>query len=64
MLNEPDQRTLVVGRASRSDDGTMPVLIFLLNPTGEARSFPLPPPPASLVLLDTAAPEVPDCTLV
>ena len=63
--NDPDQRTLVVRRDSRSDDGTVPVLTFLLNPTGEARSFPLPPPPPpSLVLLDPAAPEVPERALV
>ena len=59
--NDPAQRTLVLRRAARADDGTIPVLTLLLNPTEECRQFHLPPPAMKTsVLIDTAKPEAPE----
>jgi isoamylase len=59
--NDPEQQTLILRRASRSDDGTIPVLTLLLNPTTQDRPFRLPPPSMKTwVLIDTAAPEAPE----
>jgi isoamylase len=56
--NNPEKRLLAVRRASKSDDGSVPILTFLLNPSDRDRSFVLPPPrlPTRL-LLDSATPE-------
>jgi glycogen operon protein len=59
--NDPAQRTLVLRRAARTDDGTIPVLTLLLNPTEERRPFQLPPPAMKTsILIDTAMPEAPE----
>jgi glycogen operon protein len=59
--NDPEHRTLILRRASRSNDGTIPVLTLLLNPTGDDCLFRLPPPAMNTsVLIDTAAPEAPE----
>jgi isoamylase len=59
--NDPEQRTLILRRASRDDGGTIPVLTLLLNPTGDDRPFHLPPPAMrTSILVDTAAPEAPE----
>ncbi len=56
--NDPQQRTLMLRRAAADGDGTVTILTLLLNPTQEDRRFRLPPPSlASVVLLDSAAPE-------
>jgi isoamylase len=63
--NDPEQRTLILRRAARNDDGAIQVLTLLLNPTGEDRPFHLPPPAMQTsILIDTAAPEAPDQPLV
>jgi glycogen operon protein len=55
---DPEQRLLCLRRATRNDDGTVSILNFLLNPTGEDQTFQLPEPalPVS-ILIDTARPE-------
>jgi isoamylase len=56
--NDSQQRTLILRRAAATGDGRVTILTLLLNPTGEDRPFRLPPPElASVVLLDSAAPE-------
>jgi glycogen operon protein len=56
--NEPQQRTLMLRRAATSGDGTVTILTLLLNPTPQEQLFRLPlPAMASVVLLDSAAPE-------
>jgi isoamylase len=56
--NDPQQRTLMLRRAAADGDGKVTMLTLLLNPTEEDRWFRLPPPDlASVVLLDSAAPE-------
>ncbi|GBD48227.1 glycogen debranching protein GlgX [Methylopila sp. Yamaguchi] len=62
--NNPDERTLSLRRAARREDGAVPILTLMLNPTSEDRSFKLPPPALPTTLLvDTAAPEAPERTL-
>ncbi|HUN41196.1 MAG TPA: glycogen debranching protein GlgX [Acetobacteraceae bacterium] len=52
--NDPQQRALTLRRAADDGDGSVTILTLLLNPTGEARRFRLPPPHfAYTVLLDT-----------
>ena len=56
--NDPGQRTLVLRRAMAGEAGRVDILTLLLNPTGEARDFRLPPPHrAGRILLDSAAPD-------
>ncbi|SKA30521.1 glycogen operon protein [Enhydrobacter aerosaccus] len=59
--NNPQERTLVLQRASRHEDGVVVLLTCFFNPTPEDQLFKLPPPhlPAQL-LLDSAAPEEPE----
>jgi isoamylase len=59
--NNPQERTLVLRRAAAADDGSVPILSCLFNPTPEDRTFKLPPPklPTHL-LLDSAAPAGPE----
>ena len=40
----PEHRLLCLRRATRNGDGTVSLLTFLLNPTGEDHSFRLPEP--------------------
>ena len=54
----PEHRLLCLRRATRNGDGTVSILTFLLNPTGEDRSFHLPEPALpGRILVDTARPE-------
>jgi isoamylase len=54
----PEHRLLCLRRATRNGDGTVSILTFLLNPTGEDRSFQLPEPALpGQILVDTARPE-------
>jgi isoamylase len=54
--NDPEQRTLVVRRATANGDGRSTVLTLMLNPTSEARRFRLPMPrmTTTTIVLDTA----------
>ena len=62
--NDPMERTLVLRRAVRLPDGSLPMLTLLLNPTEADRTFALPPPHVpTRLLIDTAAPEGPERTL-
>jgi glycogen operon protein len=56
--NNGEERILAVRRAAPQDDGTIPILNLLLNPTAEAMRFRLPPPPLpTRILIDSAAPD-------
>jgi isoamylase len=59
--NNPEERCLVLRRADRSDDGDVHILSSFFNSTSEDRLFRIPPPmlPTRL-LVDSAAPEVPE----
>lgn len=58
--NDPELRTLVLRRAATDADGRVAILTLLLNPTGQARHFRLPPPQlAHRILLDSALPDAP-----
>ena len=60
----PEHRLLCLRRATRNGDGTVSILTFLLNPTGEDRSFQLPEPALpGQILVDTARPEAEVITL-
>jgi isoamylase len=55
----PEHRLLCLRRATRNADGTVSILTFLLNPTGEDHPFQLPEPALpAVVFIDTARPEV------
>jgi glycogen operon protein len=59
--NNPEERRLVLRRAGRNGDGKVSVLTAFFNAAAVRHSFRLPPPglPARL-LLDSAAPDVPE----
>jgi glycogen operon protein len=53
----PERRLLGLRRASRNDDGSVSILMLLLNPTGEDQNFDLPEPILpGRVLIDSARP--------
>ena len=57
------RRTLVLQRASRAEDGNVPILTCFFNPTPDDQLFKLPPPHlhlATRLLIDSAAPEHPE----
>ncbi len=57
----PEHRLLCLRRATLNDDGTVSILNFLMNPTGEDQPFRLPNPVLpSRILIDTAQPETGD----
>lgn len=59
--NNPDERTIVLRRATRLPGGSTKVLTLMLNPTHEDRVFTLPRPPLpTRILIDTAAPDEPE----
>jgi glycogen operon protein len=59
--NNPEERVIVVRRASRSLTGSVPILTLLLNPTAGSLSIDLPPPHLpSYVLLDSDQPDEPE----
>jgi isoamylase len=55
--NDPQRRSLVLRRAIKGQDGSVPILTSFFNPEGQDRVFKLPPPrlPTTL-LLDSADP--------
>ena len=56
--NDPRQRTLVLRRAMRDEDGRVMILTWILNPGDADCRFRLPPPHLpSRVLIDSAAPD-------
>jgi len=62
--NNPEERLIVLRRASKDPGGMVTILTFFMNPTGEPIVCRIPPPhgPAS-VLIDTAAPDAPNTVL-
>jgi isoamylase len=59
--NNAEERTLVLRRARRDDDGSVTILSVLFNATAEKHQFRLPPPHwATRIVLDSAAPEAPE----
>jgi glycogen operon protein len=59
--DNPKERTIVLQRASKEDDGTASILTSFFNPTSEDRTFRLPPPHLpTTILLDSAAPDQPE----
>jgi len=59
--NNGEERILAVRRAARENDGTISILTLLLNPTGDAVHFRLPPPGRpTRVLIDSAVPDAPE----
>jgi glycogen operon protein len=59
--NNPEKRLFAVRRASRNDDGTVPVLTLFLNPSEKDRVFRLPTQNvATRTLLDSADPTKPE----
>jgi isoamylase len=61
--NNPQERTLVLQRASRVPSGNVDILTCLFNPTPDDQLFKLPPPHLHLptrLLLDSASPESPE----
>jgi len=59
--HNPHKRVIVLRRAMREPDGTVPALTLLLNPTDATLSFRLPQPHVpSRVLLDSNNPDAPE----
>ncbi len=59
--DNPQERTMVLQRASRDSDGTASILTCFFNPTTEDRNFMLPPPNLpSTLMLDSSAPDQPE----
>jgi isoamylase len=61
--NNPQERTLVLQRAAKMEDGSVSVLTCFFNPTPDNQLFKLPPPHLHLptrLLLDSATPEGPE----
>src|SRR5450759_3737829 len=63
--NNPDERVIVLRRASRDEEGAVPALTLFLNPTGEGLTFRIPPPHVPMrMLIDTDKPDAPERDLV
>jgi len=59
--NNPEKRLFAVRRASRNNDGTVPVLTLFLNPSDTDRAFRLPTQDVpTRLLIDSAVPEQPE----
>jgi isoamylase len=59
--DNPEERGLVLRRASGNDDGSATILTALFNPAAEERRFRLPPPHwPTRVVIDSAAPDAPE----
>jgi glycogen operon protein len=57
----PEKHLFAVRRASKNDDGTVPVLTLFLNPTGIDRVYRMPTQGVpTRILIDTAAPDKPE----
>jgi glycogen operon protein len=63
--NNPEKRLFALRRASRNDDGTVPVLTLFLNPSETDRVFRLPTQNVpTRLLLDSADPGKPESDIV
>jgi glycogen operon protein len=59
--NNGEERVLALRRASRNDDGSVPILSLYLNPTANEVRFRIPPPKLpTRVLIDSSAPDAPE----
>jgi isoamylase len=59
--NNPDERVIVLRRATRDLEGLVPALTLFLNPTGEGLSFRIPPPHVpTRMLIDTDKLDAPE----
>ena len=59
--NNPEKRLFAVRRASKNDDGAVPILTLLLNPSGQDRVFRLPTQNVpTRLLIDSAEPGKPE----
>jgi glycogen operon protein len=59
--NNPEERGLVLRRASGGNGGSVTILTALFNPAAEERRFRLPPPRwPTRVVLDSSVPEAPE----
>src|SRR6185312_14782612 len=62
--NNPEKRLFAVRRASKTDDGTVPILTMFMNPSDKERVFRLPTPNlATRLLIDSAEPEKPEADI-
>ena len=62
--NNPQERTLVLQRASKEEDNVVIILTCFFNPTPDDQTFTLPPPDLPTeVLIDSAAPKEPQQAL-
>ncbi|HKS61466.1 MAG TPA: glycogen debranching protein GlgX [Xanthobacteraceae bacterium] len=63
--NNPEKRLFALRRASRIEDGTVPVLTLFLNPSDQDRVFRLPTQNVpTRLLIDSAAPDKPESDIV
>ncbi len=59
--NNGEERVLALRRASRNDDGNVPILSLYLNPTADEVRFRIPPPKLpTRLLIDSSAPDAPE----
>jgi isoamylase len=59
--NNPEKHLFALRRASRNEDGTVPILTLFLNPSDTDRVFRLPTQNVpTRLLIDSAAPEMPE----
>src|SRR3954447_13114552 len=59
--NNAEERVLLLRRATRNRDGTVPILSFYLNPTADEVRFRIPPPKLpTRLLIDSSAPDAPE----
>ncbi len=59
--NNPEKRLFALRRASKNDDGTVPILTLFLNPSDTDRVFRLPTQNVpTRLLIDSAAPDKPE----
>jgi isoamylase len=63
--NNPEKRLFALRRASRNEDGSVPILTLFLNPSDQDRVFRLPTQNVpTRLLIDSAAPEKPEADVV
>jgi glycogen operon protein len=63
--NNPEKRLFALRRASRNEDGTVPILTLFLNPSDQDRVFRLPTQNVpTRLLIDSAEPDKPEADLV
>jgi glycogen operon protein len=59
--NNGEERVLALRRASKNDDGSVPILSLYLNPTADEVRFRIPPPKLpTRLLIDSSAPDAPE----